>query len=37
MELFNESNANMLHQVDVASCLAKLSQNAYLPNDEKQS
>ena len=31
MELFNESNASMLHQVDIANGLAELGQNDCLP------
>ena len=34
MEVFNESKANMLHQVDVANGLAELSQNGCLSGDE---
>ena len=34
MEVFNESKANMLHQVNVANGLAELSQNGCLSGDE---
>lgn len=33
-ELFNESKANMLHQVDIANELAEISQNACLSGDK---
>lgn len=33
MEVFNESKANMLHQVDITNGLAELSQNECLPGD----
>lgn len=34
MEVFNESKANMLHQVDITNGLAELSQNECLPGDK---
>ena len=37
MEVFSESKAGLLHQVDVANGLAELSQNACLPGDSPQS
>ena len=34
VEVFNESKANMLHQVDITNGLAELSQNECLPGDK---